>query len=106
MIDIYKTVLEKFKKLVAERVPLQSMILFGSHARGDSERYSDVDVLVILDDTASEKDREAVSNCAWEVGFEKGIILIPVVFTRDEWERGPEHASLLAQAVRAEGLVL
>jgi predicted nucleotidyltransferase len=106
MIGIYQKVLEKFKELLAARTPLRSVILFGSWARGDADLYSDVDVLVILDNTANEQDREIVSECAWEAGFDAGIIVAPVVFTRDEWEKGPERASLLAQAVKAEGVRL
>ena len=106
MTEIHQKVLKKFKELLAARTPLRSLILFGSWARGDAELYSDLDVLVILENTADEQDREMVSDCAWEAGFEAGVVLSPVVFTLDEWERGPERASLLAQAVRAEGVSL
>jgi hypothetical protein len=30
--------------------------------------------------------------------------VVPVVFSRDEWEQGPERYSLLVQAVEAEGV--
>ena len=54
----------------------------------------------------NEKVKEEVSECAWQAGFEDGIVLVPVVFTRDEWENGPESHSLLVQAVEAEGVPL
>ena len=37
-------------------------------------------------------------------GFEHGIVVVPIVFTKDEWEKGPERYSLLAQAVEKEGV--
>ena len=40
-------VLQQFKKSIEGRVRLSRMILFGSHARGDAEPDSDMDVLVI-----------------------------------------------------------
>jgi len=104
--DVERMVLGRFKGLLQERVPLHDLILFGSRARGDAEPESDMDVLVVLGDEADAEAREAVSDCAWEAGFDAGIVVVPMVFTRSEWERGPERHSLLAQSIRAEGVRL
>lgn len=104
--DVERMVLGRFKALLEERVPLHDLILFGSRARGDPEPESDMDVLVVLGDEADAAAREAVSDCAWEAGFDEGIVVVPMVFTRSEWERGPERHSLLAQSIRAEGVRL
>jgi DNA polymerase sigma len=101
-----KEVLDKFKALLQERVRLYKLILFGSRARGDASPFSDIDVVVILDDASGERDFDTVSDCAWEAGFSKGIVVVPVTFTREEWESSPERYSLLAQAVEAEGVPL
>ena len=106
MNTIEKEILDKFKALLLRQVPLHKLILFGSRARGDADPASDMDVVVILEDTASDEDREFVSDCAWEAGFKHGIVLVSVVFTRSEWETGPERYSLLAQAVKREGILL
>jgi predicted nucleotidyltransferase len=99
-----KTVLDKFKTLLLKQVSLDKLILFGSRARGDAGQYSDIDVVVVLKDDADEQDFDYVSDCAWEAGFEYGIVIVPVVFTKNEWENGPERYSLLAQAVEKEGV--
>jgi predicted nucleotidyltransferase len=101
-----KAVLDAFKALVSRRLRLHQMMLFGSRARGDAEPDSDMDVLVILEGSSGSKARDYVSDCAWEAGFERGIVVVPVVFSREQWERGPERHSLLAEAVRAEGVPL
>jgi predicted nucleotidyltransferase len=101
-----KAVLDKFKGLLLERVSLHKLILFGSRAREEAGPYSDMDVVVILADSSKQDDSDFVSDCAWEAGFEYGIVIVPVVFTRDEWENSPERYSLLAQAVEAEGVAL
>ena len=104
MNTIDKIVLDRFKQLLLKRVILYKLILFGSRARGNAELYSDMDVVVILNDTADERDFDYVSDCAWEAGFEHGIVIVPVVFTRDEWETSPERYSLLAQAIETDGV--
>ena len=101
-----KAVLDKFKSMLLEQLKLYKLILFGSRARGDAGPYSDMDVVVILDDTSGEQDSDYVSDCAWDAGFEYGIVIVPVVFTRNEWENSPERFSLLAKAVETEGVTL
>lgn len=101
-----KITLDKFKSLLQDRVGLYKLVLFGSRARGDAGPHSDMDVLVILDDDCGENDFDYVSDCAWEAGFEYGIVIVPVVFTRSEWENSPERYSLLAKAIEAEGVLL
>lgn len=104
MNTIEKTVIDKFKSLLLKHVNLYKMILFGSRARGDADHYSDMDVVVILDDNFREQDFDCVSDCAWESGFEYGIVIVPVVFSRTEWGKSPERYSLLALAVEMEGV--
>ena len=104
MTAIEKTVLDRFKLLVAARARLHQMFLFGSRARGDADPDSDLDIVVILEDSASQEGRNLVSECAWEAGFDHGIVIVPVVFSRNEWENGPERSSLLAQAIEQEGI--
>ncbi|HPD16039.1 MAG TPA: nucleotidyltransferase domain-containing protein [Planctomycetota bacterium] len=101
---IEKRILGRLKQLLLKRVSLHRLILFGSRARGDAEPDSDMDVLVVLDGEADDSVRDYVSDCAWEAGYRDGIVVVPVIFARDEWEEGPERSSLLAQAVEREGV--
>jgi predicted nucleotidyltransferase len=104
MNEIDKAVLGRFKSLLEKRVTLHKMTLFGSRARGDADSQSDMDVVLILEGTIDDETRDYISDCAWEAGFEKGIVVVPVVFTRDEWDKGPESGSLFVKAVEADGV--
>jgi len=101
-----RAILNKFKSLLLERLPVYKVILFGSRARGDADPDSDMDVLVVLSDSYTETVREQVSECAWEAGIEHGIVVVPVVYSREEWENGPERRSLLAEAVKMDGITI
>jgi uncharacterized protein len=97
-------ILNKFKALLKERVKLHQVILFGSRARGEAEPDSDMDVLVVLDEPRTPEVGDVVFACAWESGFDAGVVVVPIIVSRDHWENGPERASLLAMAVREEGV--
>lgn len=102
-----KEILDNFKSLLTKRLNSVKLILFGSRARGNAEPlFSDMDVLVVINNDSSEKDFDYVSDCAWEAGFSHGIVIVPVVFTKNEWENSPEKYSLLARAVETEGVTI
>ena len=105
MNPVEKKIVDRFAFMVREKLSVHRIELFGSRARGDAEPDSDMDVLVIVNEISPELE-DYVSECAWEAGFKDGIVIVPVVFTRDEWENGPERYSLLAEAIRAEGVRL
>jgi predicted nucleotidyltransferase len=106
MTNAEKEILAKFKALLSKRVSIYKMILFGSRARGDADQSSDMDIAVILNEPVKERDVDYVSDCAWEAGFEYGIVVVPVVFTREQWENSPERFSLLVQAAEMEGVAV
>ena len=62
--------------------------------------------MLVIVDKLTETEEDYISECAWEAGFKHGIVLVPLVYTVDEWESGPERFSLLAEAIRSEGVSL
>jgi uncharacterized protein len=89
--------------LIERNVPLYKTIVFGSRARGDAQPDSDLDVLVLVEHVTPAL-RKTISRCAWEVGFEAGVLIQTVVMSREEAEQGPEQSSLLMLAIREEGI--
>src|SRR6266446_10403746 len=102
--NLDRQLVERFKRLMRDQgVPLYKAIGFGSRARRDAQPDSDLDVLVLVE-YVTPALRKTISHCAWEVGFEAGVLIQTVVMTREEAELGPEQSSLLMLAVREEGI--
>jgi predicted nucleotidyltransferase len=99
-------VLSQLKAKLQKRLPLSRLVLFGSRARGDADPDSDLDVLVILNAPVDRKAEDYVNDCAWEAGIEEGIIVVPVTVSRLDWEEGLLSSSLLAIAVKREGVTV
>ena len=54
---IDKNTIQAIAQLIVERFKPEQVILFGSHARGETGEHSDVDLLVVLADTGqSQRD--------------------------------------------------
>jgi predicted nucleotidyltransferase len=104
--NLERQLVERFKQLMHEHgVPFYQTIVFGSRARGDAQPGSDLDVLVLVE-AVTPLIRKIISHCAWEVGFDVGILMQTVVMTRAQAEHGPEQSSLLMLAVREEGVTV
>jgi len=99
-------VLSQFKAKLQKGLPLSRLVLFGSRARGDADPDSDLDVLVILNAPVDREAEDYVNDCAWEVGLEHGIVVVPVTVSRLDWEEGLLSSSLLAIAVKREGVTV
>lgn len=107
---LIKETLHEFVKQLhkAEKDNLIQVTVFGSIARGEEHKDSDIDVFVLLDrdeDIYEEKDR--VVNIALELSAQKGngIYIAPFVCCKDFYK---EHQSneLLFYNIANDGVVL
>ncbi len=96
---------KKFKKLVSKKVKVQEVKVFGSRARGDDIKDSDLDILIVVDhlDHAIEK---YISDCAWEVGLTEYVIIMPIAISQDTLKNSPIRESAFIKNVYREVVTL
>lgn len=78
--------------------------LFGSYARGDASTDSDVDILIVVNESKEPryKRNQAARRLVKDITAPKDII----VMTKDEWELGALVPSSLVSTVKNEGKLL
>lgn len=103
MADRDRQILDLFAARVRERFPDADVWAFGSRVRGDATWESDLDVCVV-DNDLTPADHHTIGDIAWEVGFEHGLVIVPICFTHEAFERGPMSASTLVANILREGL--
>jgi predicted nucleotidyltransferase len=96
-----KLAMEVRQRLMKELGEPVKVVMFGSQARGDATKESDIDLLVIVSSVDTQK-RTMISNVTWEVGFESGKVICAIPTTKDKMKR---YAFLpFYQNVKREGV--
>lgn len=96
----------RIKQLVAESAPPASVILYGSNARGEGKNQSDIDLLILVDaDKLTNVEEKRIKNPLYDLEFETGKIISPLVLSRKDWET--RHSiTPFYQNVQQEGVLL
>jgi len=81
-------ILELFVNKLRESFPkaLKKIILFGSHARGDFVKYSDYDLLVILD-RVTPRVKNSINELEGEMLYNYGAVFSAFPFSLSDIER-------------------
>lgn len=83
---------------------IHEILLYGSTVRGEADERSDVDVMVVLTDTANEHQRDELIEAAFFVCLEYGVEVIPNIQSKERFESRRDHPFM--QTVREEGRTL
>lgn len=84
-----EVVISQIKDVARNAVPRDGkVLLYGSRARGEAHEGSDWDLLIILNKAKIEKsDYDNVAFPFTFLGWNIGEDIIPVIYTREEWEK-------------------
>ncbi len=95
----------KFKQNISKKIDIQKIILFGSYARGDYTKNSDIDLIIV----SSNFKRKKFVKRSW--GFYKFWHLDPEIkypvdflcYTPEEFKKLKKQVSIVSEAIR-EGI--
>lgn len=91
---------------IHQKNPDAEIILFGSHARGDSNSNSDWDILVLLNNLTVDRNLEKeYREALFDVELEVGEPISTFVFSKKDWETKHSITPLYLN-VKQDGIVL
>jgi predicted nucleotidyltransferase len=93
-----EAIVERLKKYQPEKI-----ILFGSHATGEADEYSDWDFVIIKD--TDERFMQRLVEASRIIGTDVGKVDI-LIYSPEEWQRMIEWGNPFAQEVLRKGIVV
>ena len=83
--DVMK-ILKRYKKLLAQHMVFDKLILYGSHAKGNAHKDSDVDVAIVVDTISG--DYFSTRALLWKIRREIDDKIEPVLIDKTHDESG------------------
>ncbi|MHB8762757.1 MAG: nucleotidyltransferase domain-containing protein [Deferrisomatales bacterium] len=77
-------VAHRYASLARVQIPCDNAVLFGSHARGDADEHSDIDVGLFVDRLAEDRNVLTVLKALYRLALEVDVHIEPHLFIRDE----------------------
>ena len=102
--EIIRKIVDFSKEIFAEK--FNSVILYGSYARGDYDEESDIDIMIMVDMSREElrKYRAMFSEFFFELNLEKGVFFTSKLQRQPyfyEWENAmPFYQNLIKEGVK------
>jgi predicted nucleotidyltransferase len=83
-------IFREIQTLKRQILPNEVVILFGSQARGDAQKDSDWDLLVLLNKSKRNfiEDNDKYAYPFVELGWNYGVAINPILYTKEQWEQG------------------
>ena len=82
---------------------VKDVIIYGSKAKGDWNKDSDIDVLLILTDER-EGERESVETLAYELSVTADALPLVTTKTESEWKQLGESGAAFHRSVERDGV--
>lgn len=93
-------------RLLKNQFSVERIILFGSKSRGDSNEYSDIDLLLITSQPLHWREEKAIVEALFDVGMKFDVIFSPLFATIEEWERGIFKEFPIYREIMEEGAIV
>jgi uncharacterized protein len=102
--SIQDQALQELRFSLTSQFFVESLILFGSVARGDADAESDIDIMVLTFKPFSRQERHQITDRVFEINLKYGTNFSTLVIDHNLWENGlvsvlPIHHEILNDGV-------
>jgi len=100
-----KKIARKYADLLRKkRIAFKHVYLFGSHARGVAEQYSDIDIAVVVAKLPRGKGYLEASKSLWKMTDEVDVRIEPILVEERDLEE--ETVSIMGDQIRKYGILV
>lgn len=99
-----RNVLLRCRDVVHSDYPDAQIILYGSHARGQAQQESDVDLLVLLDKEVPSAVKRHIHDLLYDIAIAQDVVISSIIMSSHKWNLPISQATLLYQVIQKEGI--
>ena len=104
-IRIRSAVQEAAARLNAE-LPVSQVVLFGSQARQQAQKDSDIDLLVLTTCPVTRDIKSKIGDILFEIDLKDDVILTSINIREDDWNNGLISQMLIHKEVERDGCIV
>ena len=99
--------LKQVKDRINKEFSIEKIIIFGSAVRGECDRESDFDILIIIKEKLDRKRRNKITDIVYEENLKYDTNISSIVVYQSMWDSGsisvlPIHEEILKEGVEFE----
>ncbi|HON80003.1 MAG TPA: nucleotidyltransferase domain-containing protein [Spirochaetota bacterium] len=100
-----ENIAKEFKRRLKSEMEITDFRVFGSRADDTNDMDSDLDIYIQLRNYTKKK-KYRIYEIAWEVSYEKGVVISPLVFSQKEVTTSPLRSSPILKKITRSGIVI
>lgn len=101
-----KKALEELKEKILRRYPDANIILYGSKARGDFDRESDIGLLILISQKINTKLEEGIYHISYEIELKYNVVFGEIIENKEFWKTPLANVMPLYQNIDREGIAI
>ncbi len=98
--------LKKIRKKIRSIVPNADIVLYGSRVRGEAGKYSDWDILILVDQVVKNDLIVKLRDSLYDIELESDEILSAIIRSKQDWNSLRYSVLPFRRIVEQEGVLL
>jgi predicted nucleotidyltransferase len=86
--------------------PDVEITLFGSRARGDTNKYSDWDFLILTNEDITEKKKDIYRSKLYDIELEYDQVISSIIENKTKWQSMKNQVTPLYKRIKKDGIEL
>jgi uncharacterized protein len=101
-----RNALQEAQRRISAEFAVDRIVLFGSVVRGEADKESDEDLLIVLKNLPSHEMRDRITNVILDINLQFDTNLSELIVDQPTWDCGLPSILLIHQTIQKEGVPL